>query len=551
MRTGNIPYDISYGYDAVGNRTSKSVLGGATTNYTYGDNNQCLSAGSTTFGYDNNGNLTSKTTGGQTTTYAWGFENELLSIAYPGGATNSFTTNRLGNRVSKTDSLGASASLYDGAQVLADSRADYTWGGATGLISERAGSASRWYHGDETGGTRGLTDGAQTATDSLDYDSWGLAVRTTGTSVTPFRHKGGLGYRTDPDSGLLLLGARYYDPALGRFISRDPMGYAAGDPNLYRYAANNPVNASDPSGKWLDTLLDVLGLVLDIKDFVEEPTWSGAGNILVGAATMFLPGVVNPRTMVRIAGWGGWVKKLQDARFACPLSFARGTPVWMADGTKKPIEQVRKGEYVRSADEWTGQERDGRVSCTFQRESDTLLTIRTADGKKIETTPTHPFFVEGRGFVAAKRLARSDLLTDREGWAAAVVSVTERKGRFPVYNLEVAGAGTYYAGEAGWWVHNACDRRFHHIFPRQFQNWFESHGIDNIHKYTAEMSKRMHDYLHHPPGHPPPGGGWWNDEWEQFINSNHQANGDEIWEQADRMMRMVGIKPDDLVDYPR
>jgi RHS repeat-associated protein len=53
----------------------------------------------------------------------------------------------------------------------------------------------------------------------LRYDAWGLPVQTSGTSVTPFRHKGGQGYRTDPDGGLMLLGRRYYDPALGRFIS--------------------------------------------------------------------------------------------------------------------------------------------------------------------------------------------------------------------------------------------------------------------------------------------------------------------------------------------
>ena len=42
--------------------------------------------------------------------------------------------------------------------------------------------------------------------------------------------------------------ARYYDPRAGRFISQDPLGYAAGDINLYRYCQNSPTNATDPSG---------------------------------------------------------------------------------------------------------------------------------------------------------------------------------------------------------------------------------------------------------------------------------------------------------------
>jgi hypothetical protein len=44
------------------------------------------------------------------------------------------------------------------------------------------------------------------------------------------------------------LGARFYDPSLGRFLSRDPLGYGGGDPNLYRYCGNDPVNATGPSG---------------------------------------------------------------------------------------------------------------------------------------------------------------------------------------------------------------------------------------------------------------------------------------------------------------
>ena len=55
------------------------------------------------------------------------------------------------------------------------------------------------------------------------------------------------GQRNDGSTGLYYYGARYYDPALGRFISRDPSRYAGGF-NLYGYCGNSPVDATDPSG---------------------------------------------------------------------------------------------------------------------------------------------------------------------------------------------------------------------------------------------------------------------------------------------------------------
>lgn len=60
--------------------------------------------------------------------------------------------------------------------------------------------------------------------------------------------------REDDGSGLYYYRARYYDPALGRFISEDPLGFDAGDINLYQYAAANPINHNDPSGKILPAI---------------------------------------------------------------------------------------------------------------------------------------------------------------------------------------------------------------------------------------------------------------------------------------------------------
>src|SRR6478609_8865302 len=53
-----------------------------------------------------------------------------------------------------------------------------------------------------------------------------------------------------PAPSLYYYRARYYDPALGRFISEDPIGFASQDTNLYRYVWNSPTSFRDPSGTW-------------------------------------------------------------------------------------------------------------------------------------------------------------------------------------------------------------------------------------------------------------------------------------------------------------
>ena len=72
--------------------------------------------------------------------------------------------------------------------------------------------------------------------------------RTGDTLQTDFRFAGKYGYISDPDTGFDLLGARYYIPRLGRFLTQDPIGHAGGL-NLYAYCENNPLSKVDPDGK--------------------------------------------------------------------------------------------------------------------------------------------------------------------------------------------------------------------------------------------------------------------------------------------------------------
>ncbi|MGH2509488.1 MAG: RHS repeat-associated core domain-containing protein, partial [Ktedonobacteraceae bacterium] len=98
---------------------------------------------------------------------------------------------------------------------------------------------------DALGSTLALTDTVGNVTDTYQYDDWGNLTKRTGTTYNPFLYTG---QQYDEESGLYFLRARYYQPAAGRFLERDPVGYAAGS-NLYSYVGNDPENSVDPSGQ--------------------------------------------------------------------------------------------------------------------------------------------------------------------------------------------------------------------------------------------------------------------------------------------------------------
>ena len=84
--------------------------------------------------------------------------------------------------------------------------------------------------------------------EQISYDTWGTITSDTNPSFQPFGFAGGL---YDPDTGLVHFGARDYDPVIGRWTTRDPLGLAGGDTNLYGYVLQDPVNGFDPYGLFL------------------------------------------------------------------------------------------------------------------------------------------------------------------------------------------------------------------------------------------------------------------------------------------------------------
>ncbi|MBI2346001.1 MAG: RHS repeat-associated core domain-containing protein, partial [Deltaproteobacteria bacterium] len=84
-------------------------------------------------------------------------------------------------------------------------------------------------------------------TDRYFYHPFGQVLSQTGNTPNPYKFAGALGVEADATTGLYYMRARYYDPAQGRFISKDPIGMAGGI-NQYTYTENNPMSFSDPSG---------------------------------------------------------------------------------------------------------------------------------------------------------------------------------------------------------------------------------------------------------------------------------------------------------------
>ena len=102
-----------------------------------------------------------------------------------------------------------------------------------------------WYLTDSLGSVRVLTDNTGAVIDEINYDAYGNilnqtnprpATATSGQGSSSTRHR------------LAIQPARYYDPTIGRWTTADPLGFAGGDTNLYRYVYNEPTRFTDPSG---------------------------------------------------------------------------------------------------------------------------------------------------------------------------------------------------------------------------------------------------------------------------------------------------------------
>lgn len=234
----------SYTYDSVGNRLTK--VQGATTSYTYDNGDRMTTAGGVTYTYDNNGNQTAR----GADTYTWDTENRLTG-ATVAGTTVSAAYRGDGLRHSRTIGAATTTYTWDVASglpvVLQDGSFSYVYG--LGLISQTDNAGTQTYFlGNGLGSTEVLTDASGVVVATYKYDAFGAVRSSTGSASTEYRFTG---QQDDTALSLTYLRARYYDPATGRFLSKDPWPGTTASPSSqhsYGYVGGNPLNAVDPSG---------------------------------------------------------------------------------------------------------------------------------------------------------------------------------------------------------------------------------------------------------------------------------------------------------------
>jgi len=214
----------------------------------YNSDNQLLN--NVYYGYDGNGNST--TFANRTLT----FDPENRLTSYGSVQTDGYSGDGL--RAWKQSSGGRTYFLYDGTQPVGeyDSTGTLTAEnifGADGLLSRSTPSGGRLFYSFDLRGAvaeRLYANGASYQVDQ--YDAYGNRSERLLDYSDPWGFGAQAGYVTDLETGLLLLTHRFYDPNVGRFLTRDPMGYAGGI-NLYGYVRNNPVRNHDRRGFAPDT----------------------------------------------------------------------------------------------------------------------------------------------------------------------------------------------------------------------------------------------------------------------------------------------------------
>ena len=513
----NYAQKIDYNYDDDGNRSSVVTTPyqqtATTVNYTTNTLNQYTAVGGATRTHDSNGNLIDD----GTYKYAYDYKNQIVEIRKKSDSSlvAEYKYDPLGRRVEKdvtgsgkeryvlctVDSgndlgnLGNVMATYDGAgnwkqsfvhngdvdDIVMLEQSDVLDFDNDANTTERTRS---YFHQNALGSVMEITDANEATVASYRYTPYGQVTITrngqTQTSDPLGQHWGYTGRFQDAESGLWYYRARYYDSSRGRFLQRDPLGYAAG-PQLYGYVDCNPINSGDPrglapggdshrspvfAGAWISD--DATGhrdarhaeSIRQLDEKLKEQqrkakeaqrraheaylaylkalgrAWGALGDlefarectedVLIAVAIIkAIQGAYSA-----LAGAGGSGSDEPDDgndeggggpdRSEC---FVPGTVVQADDG-EVSIEDVEAGSYVWSGDPKSGDWALRKVLATMRHEYSGVVVEVGVSGSRFVATANHPVWVR-RGELLASRPPAEDLpvrdrsVTIQGRWVAA------------------------------------------------------------------------------------------------------------------------------------
>jgi len=198
--------------------------------------------------------------------YAYDALNRQTEVTNTAAITAEYVYDARGRRVAKIVDGTRTELVYDVEYRVLEERdgdgslaAHYTYGaGMDEPLTMEQGGQTYHYHRDALGSITEVSDGSGQIVERYEYDAYGevtIYIYDNGEWIAQIDSAIGnrylfTGREYDPESGNYYYRARIYSPALGRFLGMDPLGFEAGDYNLYRYAFNNPTTLTDPTGEF-------------------------------------------------------------------------------------------------------------------------------------------------------------------------------------------------------------------------------------------------------------------------------------------------------------
>ncbi len=325
-------YNESYTHDTIGNMTYKSNIGTMayngpkwnTSGQIVGNAPHAVgnvNSGGRLYDYDLNGNMI-KRNDGVIKKFTWTAENKLASVTDNAGAALAQFTYDADNTLVKAQDPSGQITITVGSHYEINTTANviikyYFFGGKP--VAVRKGTTLRWLGGDHLGSASLSTDASGVATVNQRYMPYGGVRYTDATAFITDRQFTGARRFEGSTGDVYQMGARFYDPVIGRFLSPDTMVPRPGDPqafNRYMYARANPLLRIDLSGH-------ADGVVASVAEFIAGFT--------TGLSEANLPNAP------------AWMQSTANAMTVQDSSFAAGRAVGNVAGIVQGLSEIVGG----------------------------------------------------------------------------------------------------------------------------------------------------------------------------------------------------------------